>query len=110
MITPSLTPAMSSVLDRIRRAGASPLHELPIRQSRSSYTLRSEVLDLPRAPLARVEDFKILTADGAALAARLYAPNRERLPTALRWMGWSAAGLTSSGPLPMGKTAMRAGT
>ncbi|MBC7955124.1 MAG: alpha/beta hydrolase [Cytophagales bacterium] len=74
---------MHSVLDRIQRAGFPPLHRMPLREARRSYTLRSEVLDLPRVPLARVEELLIPAADGAALPARLYAPSLERLPVLL---------------------------
>ena len=74
---------MRSVLDRIRRAGMPPLYRLPVLEARAAYTLRAEVLELPRARLERVEDLRVPTPDGAALPARLYAPNRERLPVLL---------------------------
>ncbi len=82
-----LTPAMRSVLTRIARAGAPPFYTLSVREARSSYTLVSEVLDLPRAPLARVEELSIPAADGAALPARLYAPSVEGLPVLLYMHG-----------------------
>jgi acetyl esterase len=74
---------MRDVLDRIHRAGMPPLHHMPLREARKSYTLRSEVLDLPRAPLARVEDLHLPAADGVPLPARLYAASTERLPVLL---------------------------
>ncbi|MBX3619119.1 MAG: alpha/beta hydrolase [Rhizobacter sp.] len=74
---------MRGVLDRIHRAGAPPLHTMPLREARASYTLRSEVLDLPRAPLARVEDIELPADDGARLAARLYVDSLERRPVLL---------------------------
>ena len=74
---------MRSVLDRIRRAGMPPLYRLPVLEARAAYTLRAEVLELPRARLERVEDLRVPTPDGAALPARLYAPSRERLPVLL---------------------------
>lgn len=74
---------MRGVLDRIHRAGGPPLHGLPLREARASYTLRSEVLDLPRAPLARVEELQLPATDGASLPARLYAPSVDRLPVLL---------------------------
>jgi len=74
---------MRSVLDRIHRAGVPPLHRLPVSEARSSYTVRSEVLDLPRAPLARVEDLQLPAPDGASLPARLYAPSLDHLPVLL---------------------------
>jgi len=74
---------MRSVLDRIRRAGMPPLYRLPVLEARAAYTLRAEVLELPRARLERVEDLRVPTPDGAVLPARLYAPSRERLPVLL---------------------------
>ncbi len=74
---------MQSVLERIRRAGAPALHTLPVPQAREAYTLRAEVLDLPRAPLARVDDTFIPGAHGEPLAARVYAETRARLPVLL---------------------------
>jgi acetyl esterase len=74
---------MRGVLERIHRAGVPPLHTLPVRDARKSYTVRSEVLDLPRAPLARVEDIAIPAADGALLPARVYAPSTGSLPLML---------------------------
>ena len=74
---------MRSVLDRIRRAGVPPLYRLPVPEAREAYTLRAEVLELPRARLERVEDLRVPMPDGAALPARLYAPSRERLPVLL---------------------------
>ncbi|MEO8154109.1 MAG: alpha/beta hydrolase [Rhizobacter sp.] len=74
---------MRSVLNRIQRAGFPPLYRMPVREARSSYTVVAEVLDLPRAPLARVQELQIPAGDGAALPARLYAASRERLPVLL---------------------------
>lgn len=78
---------MRSVLERIHRAGVPPLYKLPVREARKSYTLRSEVLDLPRAPLARVEDHSLPAADGTLLPMRVYAPSREVLPVLLYMHG-----------------------
>jgi acetyl esterase len=69
-----LTPAMSGLLARIHRAQAMPFHALSVEQARLAYAATAEVLDLPRAPLSRVEDITLPAADGAPLAARLYAP------------------------------------
>jgi acetyl esterase len=74
---------MSSVLDRIRRARRPALHTMQPAQARAAYEAAAEVLELPRAALPRVEDFAIPAADGTPLAARLYAPSRERLPWVL---------------------------
>lgn len=78
-----LTPQMSSVLDRIRRARRPALHTLDAAAARRAYEAAAEVLELPRAALARVETFDIPAADGTPLAARLYAPSRQRLPATL---------------------------
>ena len=74
---------MSSVLDRIRRARRPALHTLAPAQARRAYEAAAEVLEPPRAVLARVEDFAIPAADGTPLAARLYASSSERLPVVL---------------------------
>ncbi len=74
---------MSSVLDRIRRANRPPYHSLSVSDARASYELGAEILDLPRVPLARVEDLQIPAVDGGPLAARLYADSHERLPVLL---------------------------
>ena len=78
-----LTPPMRDVLDRIRRANRPPLHTLPPVQARAAYVARAEVLDLPRAPLARVEDLRLPGGDGEPRAARLYAPSHACLPVLL---------------------------
>jgi acetyl esterase len=71
-----LTPAMRDVLDRIRRAKLPPFHTLSPGQARAAYEQGAEMLDLPRAPLPRVEDLQVPGAIGP-LAARLYAPSHE---------------------------------
>jgi acetyl esterase len=78
-----LTHAMSSVLDRIHRAARPPLYLLGAATARAAYLAGSEILDLPRAPLARVQELMIPSRDGTELAARLYAPSAERLPVLL---------------------------
>jgi acetyl esterase len=55
-----------------------------VEDARAAYIAAAEVLELPRTPLPRVEDFAILARDGAALRARLYAPSTApRLPVLL---------------------------
>jgi acetyl esterase len=78
-----LTPAMRGVMERIRRAEHPPFHTLSPRAARGAYTLGAEILDLPRAPLPRVEDLSVPARDGHALPARLYAPDGGRLPVLL---------------------------
>jgi acetyl esterase len=68
-----LTPRMAGVLDRIRRANRPPFHTMSPVQARAAYAAGAEVLDLPRAPLARVEDLRLPAGDGGVRPARLYA-------------------------------------
>ncbi|BAL95953.1 alpha/beta hydrolase [Rubrivivax gelatinosus] len=74
---------MAGLLERIRRAERRPFHAMEPAAARAAYETAAEVLDLPRAPLARVENFTIPAADGTPLRARLYAPSHERLPPLL---------------------------
>jgi len=69
-----LTPQMRSVLERMARLGRPPLHTLAPAEARAAYQAGAEVLEVPRAELARVEDLHIPARDGASLPARLYAP------------------------------------
>ncbi len=50
---------MRGLLDRIRRAGQPPFHTQTAAEARAFYARSAEVLDLPRAPLARVADFTV---------------------------------------------------
>lgn len=74
---------MALILERMARARRTPLQALSPQQARAAYAYGAEMLDPPREPLARVEDFAFEAEDGSALAARLYAPSRERLPVML---------------------------
>jgi acetyl esterase len=78
-----LTPAMAGLLARMERARHAPFHTLTPGQARAAYAAGAEVLDLPRALLARVEDISVPAADGTPLRARLYAPSHDRLPVLL---------------------------
>jgi acetyl esterase len=73
-----LTPRMTELLTRIQRANRPPFHTLTPQQARTAYRMGAEILDLPRAPLARVEDL-----EAAGRPARLYAPDGDRLPVML---------------------------
>jgi acetyl esterase len=74
-----LTPAMSGVLDRIRRADRPPLHAMTPAQARASYEAGAEILDLPREVLPRVEALQL-----GGRPARLFAPSQARgLPALL---------------------------
>ncbi|HSI56558.1 MAG TPA: alpha/beta hydrolase fold domain-containing protein, partial [Ideonella sp.] len=74
---------MAGILDRIRRANRPAFHTQTPAEARAAYTAASEVLELPRAPLPRVEDFQLPAADGTALPARLYAAAHGELPVLL---------------------------
>lgn len=82
-----LTPAMHQLLDRMARTRQLPLHALTPQQARQVYEMGSGMLDIPGHKLARVEELSIPTRDGAAVAARLYAPAQERLPVLLYFHG-----------------------
>lgn len=73
---------MAGVLSRIHRANRPAFHSLTPKQARIGYLMGAEILDLPRAHLARVENLQVPGAAGP-LAARLYAPSAERLPVIL---------------------------
>lgn len=73
-----LTPAMAGLLDRIRRANRPPWHGMTPPEARAAYEAAAEILDLPRAPLPRVEDLVV-----AGRPARLYAAGAGRLPVLL---------------------------
>lgn len=77
---------MAAVLERIHRANRPSFHSLTPKQARIGYLMGAEILDLPRAPLARVENLTVPGAEGP-LQARLYAPNDGRLPVLLYFHG-----------------------
>ncbi len=83
----ALTPAMRSVIDRMVRAGHPPLHTLSPHEAKLAYAKGCDVLEVPRAPLARVQDLQVPARDGAQLHARLYAPSREALPVLMYMHG-----------------------
>lgn len=83
MSTHLLTPAMAGLLSRIQRARRAPFHALSVAEARRAYAVGAEVLDLPRVPLARVEDFTLPAADGTPLPARLYADSHHPVPALL---------------------------
>lgn len=64
---------MAAVLERIHRANRPTFASLSPKQARIAYLMGAEILDLPRAPLARIENLRIPGPAGE-LAARLYAP------------------------------------
>ena len=68
-----LTPRMAAVLQRINRARRKPFHAMTPQEARTAYSAGAEVLDLPRAPLPRVEKLHLPGGDGQPRPARLYA-------------------------------------
>jgi acetyl esterase len=74
----ALTPRMADIVRRIHRANRPAFHSLSPQQARLAYRMGAEILDLPRAPLARVQDCTV-----AGRPARLYATSHERLPVLL---------------------------
>lgn len=72
----TLTPQMAGVLDRIHRAKRPPFYTQTAQQARAAYLSAAEILDLPRAPLARIDNLQVPARDGCPLGARLYAPTR----------------------------------
>jgi acetyl esterase len=73
MPEPTLTRRMAALLDNIHRAQRPPFHTMSPGAARRSYDAAAEILELPRAPLARVEELALPAADGTPLPARLYA-------------------------------------
>ena len=78
-----LTPRMAALLERIQRANRPGFETMSPPEARIAYTAAAEVLEPPRAPLARVEETTLPGADGATLPARLYAPSHDVLPVLL---------------------------
>jgi acetyl esterase len=74
---------MRDVIERIHRANFTPFYKLEVGQARQAYRAAAEILDLPRAPLARVENLVLAGHGDARLAARLYAASTEVLPAML---------------------------
>jgi acetyl esterase len=84
---PELTPATRSVLERMARANYPPMYTLAPAEAKAAYDAAAGVLEVPKAPLARVEDFDIPSRDGTLLPARLYAPGPQPMPVLLYFHG-----------------------
>ena len=82
-----LNPRMAGILDRMRRANRPALHTLSVEQAREFYAQGAEILDLPRAMVARVEALSIPLSAAEALPARLYAPSDDILPVMIYFHG-----------------------
>lgn len=78
---------MRSVLERMARAGYPPLYTQTPQQAKAGYEAGAGVLEVPKAELARAEDFAIPAHDGQSLPARLYAPSHAVLPVLLYFHG-----------------------
>jgi acetyl esterase len=78
---------MQGVLTRMVRAQHTPLHQLTPVEARKAYALGADVLEVPKAELARVEDLSFTSRDGAQIPVRLYAPSHEILPVLLFFHG-----------------------
>jgi acetyl esterase len=64
-------------------AGHAPLHRLSAQEARANYAKGCNILEVPKAPLERVQDLQVPARDGATLTARLYAPSHDVLPVLL---------------------------
>ena len=64
---------MAGLLNRIQRAQRVPFHAMTPAEARIAYNKAAEVLEPPRAPLARVENLTVPAGCGTPLPARLYA-------------------------------------
>jgi acetyl esterase len=82
-----LTPAMQGVLTRMARAQHTPMHQLSPQEARLAYEKGADVLEVPKAQLARVEDLAFTNREGVKIALRLYAPSHEKLPVLLFFHG-----------------------
>ncbi len=74
---------MAELLDKIHRANRPPFSSLGVQAARNVYEAGSEILELPRAALARVEDIRLPGGDGTPLPARVYAASFAVLPVLL---------------------------
>jgi acetyl esterase len=78
-----LTPRMAALLERVARAHRPGFETMTPVEARLAYTAAAEVLEPPRAHLARVEQVSLPGADGVTLDARLYASSHDVLPVML---------------------------
>jgi len=78
---------MTALLAKIARAKRPPFHTMSVAEARRTYDAAAEILEPPRAPLARVENLVIPATDGAQLPARLYADSTDERPVLLYFHG-----------------------
>ena len=74
---------MAALLERIARANRPRFETMTPAAARVAYTAAAEVLEPPRAPLARVEEITLPGGGGVTLPARLYASSSQALPVLL---------------------------
>ena len=86
-----LTHAMHGVLTRMvrvqQRPDYKPVHLLEAAQARAAYEKGADVLEVPQAQLARVEDLRFASKEGVHIPVRLYAASHEKLPVLLYFHG-----------------------
>ena len=70
----ALNTATRALMDNIKRAGFPPLHQQGAMLARQSYRMGVGASEVPRAPMARTQDFSIPGRGGHTLPARLWAP------------------------------------
>jgi acetyl esterase len=78
---------MRSALERMHRAPYPPMYTLTAQEAKAQYEKGAEVLEVPKAELARIEDFTIPARDGHAMPARLYAPDNGAHPVLVYFHG-----------------------
>ena len=82
----ALAPAMRSLLERMARAGHPPFETMTPARAWAAYEIGATVLEIPKAPLARVHDLQLPARDGALLPLRIYhrdAPDADAPPPVL---------------------------
>jgi len=70
----ALNTATRALMDNIKRAGFPPLHKQGAQMARQSYRMGVGASEVPRAPMARIENFSIPARSGHSIPARLWAP------------------------------------
>lgn len=78
---------MADILEGLRRVNGSFFHAMTLPEAQSACATATEALEVPRAALARDEEFDRPAADGAVLRARLYAHSHKGLPLLLCLLG-----------------------
>ncbi len=80
----ALNAATRALMDNIKRAGFPPLHQQGVQLARQSYRMGVGASEVPRAAMARIDDFEIAASAGHRIPARLWSPSLEpKLPVML---------------------------